>query len=86
MNEGYLPLFSIRDSKALTFAAPFSSANADTAVRSVRQALKDPNHPLAMSAEDYALYALGEWDDTSGDLVPHPPTMLVGLADLLEKE
>lgn len=86
MHEGSTPLFSIRDSKALTFAAPFVSANADTAVRSVRQALQDPNHPLALSASDYSLYAVGEWDDTTGELISHPPTMLVVLDELMIQE
>lgn len=65
-----LKVYSIRDDKAGTFAAPFYQANHQVAQRSLNQAALDPNTTIHKFPSDFALYCVGEFDDANGKITP----------------
>lgn len=60
---------SIKDVKALTFLAPQTFANTDVAKRAVSQAISSPGSVLHDYPEDFELYVIGSFDDTTGEIV-----------------
>lgn len=60
--------YSVRDLKAAAFAPPFFLGRDEVALRTFRDALRDPSHPMAQHPEDYVLYYLGEFDDETGSI------------------
>ena len=67
-------VFTVRDSKAEAYLNPFYVQNESLAVRAMKDCINDENHSFAKHIEDYALYALGTYDDVSGkfDLLDAP--------------
>lgn len=63
-----LNVYTIKDIKAETFGNPFYSTNDQTAKRSLEQASNDPNTTISKYPEDFVLYRLGDWDDTSATI------------------
>lgn len=61
---------SIRDSKSETFSVPFFQVNKLTAIRTFGEICKNPESSIARNREDYALFALAEFDDNSGKFEP----------------
>lgn len=61
-----LTLFSIYDSKAQSFAAPFPAANKGAAIRTVVDAIKDGDSLLARHPADFSLFWVGEFDQDEG--------------------
>lgn len=59
-------VFSVFDSKARLYAAPFLAPRREVAVRDFTRAARDPNIDISRFPEDYSLYELGEFDDESG--------------------
>lgn len=75
-------LFTIRDSKAESYMTPFFSRNAETALRSVTEAVSAPEHEFNRHSEDYSLWEIGGWSDVTGELDPQLPYLLINLKDL----
>lgn len=65
-------IFCVFDSKARTFANPFTSTNSFTAIRDFATVANDPASIISKHAADFTLYELGEFDDESGLISPHP--------------
>lgn len=59
-------LFSVRDSKASTFNAPFEAHTTGEAERSFRTAVTDPQTSINKYPEDFDLYKLGTIDTETG--------------------
>lgn len=74
------PMFSVYDSKAEAYLPPFLSQNANVAIRSMRQAISDPNHSFCKHAEDYTLFEVGTFDDNTGDVINTEPKKSLGNA------
>lgn len=68
MNYG---IFSVYDTKGLVYSQPFYSANRATALRQFEDLINNTPH-LRDHAGDYILTRLGEFDDSSGDIIPQP--------------
>jgi hypothetical protein len=62
-------VFTVRDNKAQAYLQPFFLPNEAVAVRGINNCLTDPNHAFSHNPEDYALYILGEYDETTGKFV-----------------
>jgi hypothetical protein len=78
-----MKVFSVRDSKAAAYMQPFFSLNEATAHRACGACLIDSNHPFYSTPEDYSLYILGEYDDSSGKFtLLDAPEHLFNLIDL----
>ena len=65
-------LYSIRDAKTKAFSTPFFQQNDETALRMFRDELHGANGPSMLSKhpEDFDLYCVGDWNDTSGAVRP----------------
>lgn len=61
-------IYSIRDSKSEIFNLPFFQNTHGEAERSFRETANDPKTLLNKYPEDYDLYYLGEYDESTGKL------------------
>ena len=78
-------LYSIYDKKACFYVAPFSARNDAEAVRSVTQALRDPNTQLAQHPEDFHLVTIGSFDDNTSEISYSPPHVIVECSALAQE-
>lgn len=62
-------IVSIYDAAATTFSLPMYMVTKGAAVRSFSDAVGDDKSPFCAHPEDYTLFALGTFDDTSGEFV-----------------
>lgn len=60
------------DKKARAYCTPFFQAHADVGLRAFRIAVNDPTHPMALHPEDYSLWVIGTFDDSTGVITPQP--------------
>lgn len=81
-------LYTLKDTLAGSYAAPFASFNDSTAQRDVVHASRDPNSLLSQSPETFALFRLCQFDEQSGKFInpQEPPQFLSLVSDLLPKE
>jgi hypothetical protein len=78
-----LHVFTVRDSKAEAYLQPFYVPNESVARRAMTDCIEDDNHAFGKHPEDYALYALGVYDDSNGKFeLLDAPQHLVNLVDL----
>lgn len=74
---------SVFDSKVGAYSPPFFCKTKGEAVRSFMDACKDDKLPFKAHPEDYRLFHLGEFDDSSGVLLAMPnPIPLIGADEL----
>ncbi|QCQ84772.1 nonstructural protein [Blackfly microvirus SF02] len=73
-----LLLCTVFDSKVGSFAPTFCCKSRGEAIRSFEDAVRDPKMPFAAHPADYALFAVGEFDDLSGDIGVTRPDRLIG--------
>lgn len=64
-----LKVFSILDTVANAFNAPFFFPTVGQAVRAFKDLANDPNTAVSRHPADYALYELGTFEDSNGRLV-----------------
>lgn len=79
-------LFSVWDSKAEIFGNPFSERTDATARRAFVGAVADEVSAIHRSPDDYSLFKLGEFDDTTGALrdEPSPIRICTGTEALID--
>lgn len=65
-----LQAFSLRDTKAEVFAAPFFVPSHGIAVRLLNELVKDKRTDLGKYPQDFILYRVGEYDTDSALLTP----------------
>lgn len=63
-------IFAVRDAKSEVFNKPFFSLTHGQAERDFKTAVNDPQTQLNKYPEDYDLWFVGEYDDTTGKLIP----------------
>ncbi|AXH74860.1 MAG: nonstructural protein [Microviridae sp.] len=73
-------LFSIYDSKAKVFSAPFTSINSATAIRDFQRAACDPSSDICNFPEDYTLFEMASFDDNTGVIDYNLTPVNLGLA------
>lgn len=61
-------LYSIFDLKSQTFSQPVSYVNDEVAKRVIRDMLAQNNSLYARHPEDFVLYCIGEFDDSSAQI------------------
>lgn len=59
-------IFSVFDQKTNAYLDPVYYRSKGEAVRAMRDALANEDHQFAKHAEDYTLFELGDFDDTTG--------------------
>lgn len=75
-----LKLFSVYDDKAKAYMSPFFAATAGLAIRSFSDAIADSNTSVSKYPADFTLFELGEFDDQTGTITPHPSASNLGNA------
>lgn len=68
-----MKMFAIRDTKSEGFNTPFFQQTFGLAERAFKDACDDPQTSLHKHKEDFALFYLGDFDQTSGELQPIVP-------------
>lgn len=58
-------VFAVYDAKAHAYTPPFYVHTEGMAVRGFGDAVNDPNHAFGKHPEDYTLYCLGTFNDTT---------------------
>lgn len=61
-----MKVYAVYDVKAEVFGNPVVGVNDYTMMRLMSDVLQNVEHPYAKHPEDYVLYRLGEYDDSSG--------------------
>lgn len=72
-----LRAYSVYDNKALQYHSPFFAVNDATAIRSITDAVNDPQTNLSRHPRDFSLFLVGQWDDNSGQFMPLLPLVHV---------
>lgn len=67
-----LQMFAIYDKKAVAYNTPFYTHQKGQAIRSFQDAVNDPQCPFNKHPEDFSLFHVGEWNDTTGVVTPLP--------------
>lgn len=76
-------IVAIRDSKAESYMQPVTQPSPGAAQRSFGDAVNDPSTQFYKHAEDYALFALAEFDDSNAGITPfEQPRHLCNAIDL----
>ena len=75
-----LKMYSLYDSKTEAYIAPFYSKAKGDAIRQVTQIVNDPNskHDFGKYPEDFTLFEVGVFDDTTGMIMPHSANESLG--------
>jgi len=66
-------VFAVYDSAAKCYSHPFYVPREEQAIRAFTDAVNSGTHEFAKHPADYTLYALGEFDDSTGAYTPHDP-------------
>lgn len=61
-----LNIFTVFDSAANAFLQPFFAPTIETAIRSFRELVNEPNHQFHKFPEDYVLFHVGTFDQNTG--------------------
>lgn len=62
--------YAVYDSKAEAYMQPIFYKTEGEALRAFTNACKLPEHPFHENAEDFTLFQLGDFDDTTGLMAP----------------
>lgn len=73
-------IFSVHDSKAEAFIAPFFANTVGLALRMFEQACNTTDHDFAKFAGDYCIFHLGEFDEQKGTFIIKESPVNLGLA------
>ena len=78
-------IYSIWDAKAEAFMQPFFMPNKGMAIRSVTEALRNENSTFRNYPDDFHLYEIGNYDDSTGRLEAAVPIAIMCLRELMEE-
>lgn len=81
-----LQAFSLRDTKAETFAAPFFVPNENIAVRLLSQLVLDKRTDLGKYPQDFMLYRVGDYDTDNAALSACQVELICTASSVLPKE
>ena len=79
-----LYIFSVYDSAVGAFLPPFFSRSKMEAIRSFSAACNEKEHQFSKYGRDYALFELGEFEDSVGSLESIQPTRVISAMECLE--
>lgn len=66
-------LYAIYDVKAAFYTAPYSIMTDQMAIRAFDNTINDPSNQMIYNhPEDFTLYFIGDYDDTSGEVIASP--------------
>lgn len=71
-----LMIFVVHDSAAEAYLQPFFARSKGEALRSFETAVNDEGHQFAKHADDYTLFQIGTYEDSTGMIEPSAPVSL----------
>ena len=74
-------LFVIRDNKAAVYHGPFKAVNQEVFLREIAT-VKGSDSIFGKHPEDFGVYCVGSFDDSSAIFEPVPPVHIANLIDL----
>lgn len=78
-------IFAIFDKKAVAYQQPFYYLQKGQALRAFEDAVNDPQTAFNKHPEDYSLFQLGKFDDTSGIINSDKPQFIEEALNVLKK-
>lgn len=81
-----LKVFSVYDKAAEAFLQPFFAPTVGIAIRNFRTAANQEDHQFHRHADDYTLFELGEFDESTGKLEPSTPHSLGNALQYVEAD
>lgn len=82
-----LVLMSVRDSKLDAFVNLFTSPSRAAGARAFSDVVNDPSGSVFKHPDDYTLYQVGTFDDSTGVVTPHTtPEHVASARSLLAKQ
>lgn len=69
-------IVAIKDQAIDAFQPIFNVRAPGEGIRAFQDAINKPDNPMNSHADDYDLYSLGTFDDTTGQLEPTPPNRI----------
>lgn len=82
-----LKVFAIHDQAAEAYLQPFFMQTRGQAIRALTDTMKDESTTFNKHPQDYTLFEVGEYDDSTGSLIPHDRNVSLGnLVEYKERE
>lgn len=78
-------VMAIYDAKARAFLLPFFCPHLDVGFRAIQAAANTPGHQLHDFSEDFVIYHVGEWDDSTGRFTEKAEHMNLGIVAALRR-
>lgn len=75
-----LQIFTVYDSKAEAYMAPFYMNTKGQAIRAFTDSANDPNHQFYKHPEDYTLFLLGQYQDENASFHLQKTPLPIGKA------
>lgn len=80
-----LQIFTVFDDKTQAYLQPFYMQTKGAAIRAIQDAIDDPQHQFAKHLEDYALFHIGQWDDSNGQFDTSVPAIVGRLIEFKQE-
>lgn len=74
-----LKIYAIYDSKVEAFMQPFFMQSKGAAIRAFTDLANDPSTTVGKHPEDYTLFELSDWDDSSAKFDPLSTPQSIGV-------
>lgn len=80
-----LQVMGVFDAKARAYLPPFYSAHVDVGIRVFAECANTADHQVGRNPEDFHLYHLGTWDDSTAKFETLKEPRALGCAQLWKK-
>jgi hypothetical protein len=77
-----LKFYSIRDGKSETYNKPFTEVSNGVALRNFMTAMENEDSMIKKYPEDFSLWQVGQFDETTGEIIPANPECIGKAVDL----
>lgn len=77
-----LQVYSVLDAKVGAYLVPIYMRSRGEAIRAFTGTCQNKESDFARFPEDYALYFLGEFDDSQGTFLCHNPIRVIGASEV----
>lgn len=71
-------MFAVLDTKVEAYQAPMSFRTRGQAIRAFQEACSDNNTQFHKHPDDFVLFEIGEYDETTGMLLPYEAKVPIG--------
>lgn len=72
--------FTVYDSKTEVYLQPFLMQTKGAAIRAFADTVNDQSSQFAKHPEDFTLFEIGEYDDSTANMIPYDVKQPLGLA------